>query len=217
MRRLFADRAAAGDALAERLAHRGQRRLLVLGLPRGGVVVAARIAERLCAPLDVVVVRKIGAPGHRELAMGALALWGAHSAVVRNEHVIASAGVSAAEFEQARDREAAEAQRRVAEWAQPVPDLADTDVLLVDDGLATGATMHAAVEVARRAGAARLICAVPVGAPDELRELAERVDEVVYLEAPEEFYAVGLHYRDFSEVDDATVARELAAARERVS
>lgn len=215
MRHPFADRAAAGDALAERLEHLTQRRPLVLGLPRGGVVVAARIAERLGAPLDVVVVRKIGAPGHRELAMGALALWGPHSAVVRNEHVLRSAGVTAAEFERARDREADEARRRVAEWGQPVPDLTDTDVVLVDDGLATGATMYAAVEVARRAGAGRLICAVPVGAADELRELAQRVDEVVYLDAPEEFYAVGLHYRDFSEVDDATVAAALAAARER--
>jgi putative phosphoribosyl transferase len=216
MRLPFADRTAAGDALAKRLDHLAQRRLLVLGLPRGGVVVAARIAERLCAPLDVVVVRKIGAPGHRELAMGALALWGPHSAVVRNEHVISAARVAPAQFGQARDREAEEARRRVAEWGQPVPDLADTDVVLVDDGLATGATMYAAVEVVRRAGAGRLICAVPVGAPDELRELAERVDEVVYLDAPNEFFAVGLHYRDFSEVDDITVAAALAAARERV-
>lgn len=216
MRRPFADRAAAGDALAERLQHLAQHRLLVLGLPRGGVVVAARIAERLDAPLDVVVVRKIGAPGHRELAMGALALWGPHSAVVRNEHVIASAGVSDARFEQAREREAEEARRRIVEWGQPVPDLADIDVVLVDDGLATGATMYAAVEVARLAGARRLICALPVGAPDELQELAQQVDEVVCLEAPDEFYAVGLHYRDFGEVDDTTVAAALAAARERV-
>jgi predicted phosphoribosyltransferase len=217
MRLPFADRAAAGDALAKRLEHLAARRPLVLGLPRGGVVVAARIAERLQAPLDVVIVRKIGTPGHRELAMGALAMWGPHSAVVRNEHVIASAGVSDAEFRRAREREADEARRRVAEWGHPVPDITDTDVVLVDDGLATGATMHAAVEVARRAGAGRLICAVPVGAPDELSELAEQVDEVVYIDAPRQFHAVGLHYRDFREVDDATVADALAAARERVS
>src|SRR5919198_1299001 len=121
MRSPFADRAAAGDALAERLAHVALRRPLVLGLP-----------------LDVVIVRKIGTPGHRELAMGALAVWGPHSAIARNEHVIASAGVSDAEFDQAHAREADEARRRVGEWGQPVPDVSDTDVILVDDGLATG-------------------------------------------------------------------------------
>ncbi|HZC72637.1 MAG TPA: phosphoribosyltransferase family protein [Jatrophihabitans sp.] len=216
MREPFADRNAAGDALGARVAQLALRRPLVLGLPRGGVVVAARIAERLGAPLDVVIVRKIGCPGHRELAMGALAVWGPHSAVVRNEHVIATAGVSEAKFERAREREAVEAQRRVAEWGQPVPDVSDTDVVLVDDGLATGATMHAALEVAGRAGAKRLICAVPVGAPVELSELADQVDELVYLDAPHQFHAVGLHYRDFREVDDATVAEALAAARARV-
>jgi predicted phosphoribosyltransferase len=212
----FDDRHAAGDALAERLGHLTGRQLLVLGLPRGGVIVAARIAERLAAPLDVVIVRKIGCPGHRELAMGALAVWGPHSAVVRNPHVIAHAGVSAAEFEAARRREADEAARRVAEWGRPVPDVATTDVVVVDDGLATGATMNAAVEVVRQAGAARIITAVPVGSPPELRELEFLVDEVVCCLVPQPFRAVGLHYRDFGPVDDADVARALAAARERV-
>jgi putative phosphoribosyl transferase len=212
----LADRIQAGDVLADRLEHLAGRRVLVLGLPRGGVVVAARIAERLGAPLDVVIVRKIGTPGHRELAMGAIAVWGPHASVVRNEHVIAVALVSDPEFEAARAREAAEARRRASEWGGPVPDVTDTDVVLVDDGLATGATMYAAVEVMRRAGARRLICAVPVGAPDELRELALQVDEVVYVVAPDPFYAVGVHYEDFREVDDATVTDSLARARERV-
>lgn len=212
----FADRRAAGDALADRLTHLAGHRLLVLGLPRGGVVVAARIAERLAAPLDVVVVRKIGCPGQRELAMGALAVWGPHSEVVRNERVIDRAGVTGAEFEASRRREEREAIHRAAEWGRPVPDVSATDVVLVDDGLATGATMHAAVAVARRAGCGRLIVAVPVGAPDELRELELQVDELVCPFAPNPFYAVGLHYRDFREVDDATVTRLLAEARERV-
>lgn len=216
MAETFADRGAAGDALADRLTHLAERRLLVLGLPRGGVVVAARVAERLTARLDAVIVRKIGTPGRPELAMGALALWGPHAAVVRNEHVIARAGVSEAAFEAARRRESDEAARRAAEWGRPVPDVAETDVVLVDDGLATGATMHAAVEVARRAGAGRVVVAVPVGAPDELRELEFEVDEVVCCSAPQSFHAVGLHYRDFGEVDDATVRRMLAEARERV-
>jgi putative phosphoribosyl transferase len=213
---VFADRTDAGDALAGRLAHLAARRVLVLGLPRGGAVVAARVAERLGAPLDVVIVRKIGCPGHRELAMGALAEWGPHAAVVRNEQVIARAGVAEPRFAAAREREAAEARRRAADWGGPVPDVTATDVVLVDDGLATGATMHAAVEVVRQAGAAGVIVAVPVGAPDELRELEFQVDEVICCSTPRPFHAVGLHYRDFGEVDDATVTRVLAEARERV-
>jgi putative phosphoribosyl transferase len=197
----FSDRVAASDALADRLDFLAARKVHVLGLPRGGVVVAERVASRLGAPLDVVVVRKIGTPGHRELAMGALAMWGPYSAVVRNEHVIDLARVSGAEFETAREREAQEARRRVAEWGRPVPDVSDTDVVLVDDGLATGATMYAALEVAREAGAHRLVAAVPVGAPDELWVLA-----------PRPFHAVGLHYRDFGEVDDATVSKLLAGS-----
>jgi putative phosphoribosyl transferase len=215
MAEAFADRRSAGDALADRLGHLAGRRLLVLGLPRGGVVVAARIAERLTAPLGVVVVRKIGCPGQPELAMGALAIWGPHSAVVRNQHVIDRAGVSGPEFDASHAREQHEAARRAAEWGRPVPDVSATDVVLADDGLATGATMHAAVAVARQAGAGRLIVAVPVGAPDELRELEMQVDELVCAFAPHPFHAVGLHYRDFREVDDATVTRLLAAARER--
>jgi putative phosphoribosyl transferase len=206
---VFADRRDAGDALAIRLAHLSDEPVLVLGLPRGGVVVAARVAERLDAPLDVVIVRKIGCPGHRELAMGALAEWGAHSAVVRNEHVIAQARVSDAE-----------ARRRVAGWGGAVPDLTATTVVLVDDGLATGATMHAAIEVVRRAGAHRIVVAVPVGAADELRELELnvdfKVDEVICCSTPRPFHAVGLHYRDFGEVDNRTVTRILAEAHERV-
>jgi putative phosphoribosyl transferase len=213
---VFTDRHAAGEALADRLGHLAGRRVLVLGLPRGGVVVGAPVAARLEAPLDVVIVRKIGTPGHRELAMGALAVWGRHSAVVRNDHVIARAGVSPGDFEAARRHEQEEAARRSAEWARPVPDVSNTDVVLVDDGLATGATMSAAVEVVRQAGAGRVIAAVPVGAPDELRELEFRVDELVCLAAPRVFRAVGLHYRSFGEVDDDTVGRMLAEARDRV-
>jgi putative phosphoribosyl transferase len=213
---VFADRRDAGDALATRLAHLADEPVLVLGLPRGGAVVAARVAERLDAPLDLVIVRKIGCPGHRELAMGALAEWGAHSAVVRNDHVIAQARISEAEFTAAREREAAEARRRVAEWGGSVPDITATTVVLVDDGLATGATMHAAVEVVRQAGAHRVVVAVPVGAADELRELEFQVDEVICCSTPRPFHAVGLHYRDFGEVDNGTVTRVLAEAHERV-
>ena len=210
---MFADRADAGQQLAARLEHLAGRPARILGLPRGGVVVAAPIADRLGLPLDVVIVRKIGAPFQPELAMGALAIWGEHTAVVRNEHVLSAAGVTDTAFEHARRREVAEARRRLSEWGSPELDIAGSDVVLVDDGLATGATMHAAVAVMRRAGAARIVAAVPVGAPDELAELAERVDEVVFLAAPRPFRAVGAHYVDFGQVDDATVSRALDGQR----
>jgi predicted phosphoribosyltransferase len=211
----FVDRADAGRQLAARVDQLLPRPERVLALPRGGIVVAVPIAERLGVPLDVVVVRKIGTPGHRELAMGALAVWGRHSAVVRNDHVLAAAGVSDAAFERARRREVAEAERRIFEWGPAGEDITGTDVVLVDDGLATGATMHAAVLVVRQAGAGRVAVAVPVGAPDELTELADTVDDVVYLAAPRPFRAVGAHYVDFGQVDDETVVRALQAARAR--
>jgi putative phosphoribosyl transferase len=210
----FADRRAAGDALATRLAHlAGRDDVLVLGLPRGGIVVAARVAERLGAALDVVVVRKLRCPGHDELAMGALALWGNHVSVVRNDEVIARAGVSPVEFDAARLRELNVARHRAADWGQLPPQVHDRVVVLVDDGLATGATMRAAVKALRTAGAGRLVVAVPVGAPEELRDMRRRADEVVFVDAPPNFHAVGVHYRDFGQVDDMTVARALARAR----
>lgn len=213
----FADRLDAGERLAVRLAHLTGRPVRVLALPRGGVLVAAPIAERLRVPLDVAVVRKIGAPGHAELAMGALAICGPHTAVVRNEHVISAARVTDAAFDHAARRERVEAERRVAEWGRSDLDVAGTDVVLVDDGLATGATMRAAISAVRRAGAARVIAAVPVGAPPELAELANEADEVVYIAAPRQFLAVGVHYVDFGQVDDETVMRTLVAARPRSS
>jgi putative phosphoribosyl transferase len=213
----FADRRAAGDALADRLTHLADRDdVLVLGLPRGGIVVAARVAERLGAAFDVVVVRKLRCPGHEELAMGALALWGNHESIVRNDEVIARAGVSTAAFDAARLRELNVARHRAADWGQLPPHVHDRVVVLVDDGLATGATMRAAVKAVRTAGAGRLVVAVPVGAPDELRDMQRMADEVAFVDAPPQFRAVGVHYRDFGQVDDATVARELARARGRV-
>jgi putative phosphoribosyl transferase len=212
----FADRNAAGAALAGCLGHLGGRDdVLVLGLPRGGVVVAARVAERLHARLDVVVARKLGCPGHQELAVGAVALWGPHVAVIRNEDVLRRAGVSDAEFDSARRRELEVARHRAAQWGQLPSSVADTVVVLVDDGLATGATMNAAAAAARRAGPGRLVAAIPVGAPEEVRALTLAVDEVVCVHTPHVFRAVGAHYGDFSQVDDRIVARELDRARAR--
>jgi putative phosphoribosyl transferase len=211
---MFRDRDDAGQQLALALAHyAGRPDVVVLGLPRGGVVVAARVAERLYAPLDVVVARKIPAPGHRELAMGALAVWRGLDAVVRNDHVIESARVSPEAFESDRHRELEVARRRAADWSPAPPDLAGRTVIVVDDGLATGATMRAALEVLRLAGAAHLVAAVPVGVAVELTEVRRRTDDVVCVLVPDRFLSVGSHYGDFGEVVDATVTRELELAR----
>jgi predicted phosphoribosyltransferase len=214
----FADRDAAGRALAERvrdsIANAG---VVVLGLPRGGVVVAARVAERLGAPLDVLVARKLRTPGRPELAMGAIAVWGRHVATVHNTDVITHLAVAADAVDAEHREQVATALQRAARWNQVDPDAGRYDVVLVDDGLATGATMHAAVEVARHADVGRIVVAVPVGAPRELARLADRVDAVVALGSPRQFASVGAYYDDFSEVDDSTVDRELAAARERAA
>lgn len=212
----FADRDAAGRALAERVVDAVPNRLVVvLGLPRGGVVVAARVAERLDAPLDVLAARKLRTPGRPELAMGAIAVWGRHVATVQNPDVIMHLAVPPDAIEAERREQVDAARERAARWNRLDPDTGPHNVVLVDDGLATGATMQAAVEVVRQAGVSRLVIAVPVGAPDELARFAERVDAVVALAAPRRFVAVGSYYRDFAEVDDSTVDLELDRARER--
>jgi putative phosphoribosyl transferase len=205
----FADRAAAGRALAERLLHLRADDPVVAGLPRGGVVVAARVAEALRAPLAAVVARKIRTPGHAELAMGAVAVWDDHVADVRLDYVLEGAGISDAQFHAERDAELAVARERAADFAGRLP-VGGRTVIVVDDGLATGATMRAALAVLRTAGAGRLVAAVPVGVPAELDTLGT---EVVTVTAPQRFGAVGAHYRDFSQIDDATVVAELRRAR----
>jgi putative phosphoribosyl transferase len=213
----FADRTDAGRALAaalDRYAHR--RDVVVLGLPRGGAVVAAPVAQRLGAPLGVVVVRKIGAPGQEELAMGALAVWGPHVQVIRNEHVTQRFGVSEADFDAARRRELDVARRRVEQWGGTPPTVAGRTVLAVDDGMATGATLRAAVEVLRDAGATRLVVGLPVAPAQALPDLRALVDDVECVIAPEDFGAVAVHYDDFTQVDDATVQTVLAEAASRI-
>jgi predicted phosphoribosyltransferase len=209
MARLFRDRADAGRRLADRLEHlRGREGLLVLGLPRGGVVVAEQVARALGAPLDVLVVRKLGFPGHEELALGAVASGGA---IVVNDDVLAVAGMDDAELQQraAARLTVVEEMEQHLRGDRPPLELAGRPVVLVDDGLATGATMRVAAIAARRAGASEVVVAAPVGSPDAVRSLDEIADEVICVDIPVHLRAVGLSYRDFSAVEDSEVQRLL--------
>ena len=206
--RRFRNRAEAGHALAAELSvYAGRDDVTVLGLPRGGVPVAAEVAKALGAPLDVFLVRKLGVPGHEELAFGAIALGGSR---VLNRDVVATLGIDAETIEEVVARERAELERRAEAYrgtSEP-PDVRGRAVMLVDDGLATGATMRAAVESVQALEPATVVVAVPAAAPQTCEELAADVDEVVCLLTPEPFFAVGMWYADFSETTDDDV-REL--------
>ena len=184
----------------------------MLGLPRGGVVVAAGVAVRLGAPLDVLVVRKLGLPWQPELAMGAIAAVGDAVETVRVDRVLAGARVDPETFERVRQQELVELRRREAAYRDGRPPVAVSDrtVIVVDDGLATGATMHAAVAAVRRQAPRGLTVAVPVGSPSACSALADLVDELVCLSAPRSFRAVGQAYGDFAETSDDEVRAALA-------
>ena len=205
----FADRRAAGHALGERLRSTAATDAgpLLLGLPGGGVIVAAAAAAVLPAHLDVLVVRKLGLPEQPELAMGAVAAAGGGVETVRVASVIAAAHVTEEVFAAVREREVAELHRREAAYRgdRPAAALTGRDVVLVDDGLATGATMRAALAAARRQEPRRLTIAVPVGAPRACAALAPDVDELVCLDAPAAFRSVGQAYVDFGQTSDDEV------------
>jgi predicted phosphoribosyltransferase/predicted alpha/beta-hydrolase family hydrolase len=205
----FVDRQDAGRQLAARLAPLRAVRPLVVALPRGGVPVAAEVAKHLEAPLDVLVVRKLGHPRQPELAVGAL---GEGGVVVLDPQASTRLGVTEADLVDTMAREQAELERRVRQYrrGRPRQSVRDRTVIVVDDGLATGATARAAIEVLRRAGAGRIVLAVPVAPADALSELGRVADEVVCLTAPPDFRAVGLWYREFGQVTDDEVARLLA-------
>jgi len=209
---LFRDRVEAGDALAGLLGHyAGRPDVLVLALPRGGVPVAARVAEALGAPLDVFVVRKLGVPGQPELAMGAIATGGVR---VVNEQVVGRLRLGEADLQrvaEAEGRELARRERSYREGRGP-PDLAGQVVILVDDGLATGSTMRAAVAAARRLGPARVVVAVPTAPASTCQRLGEEADEVVCATTPRPFRAVGYSYRSFPQTSDEEVRSLLRAA-----
>ncbi len=212
--RRFADRRDAGRALAEILRpHLGEHpeHVLVLGLPRGGVVVAAEVAAVAHAALDVLVVRKLGLPWQPELAMGAIAAAGEVVETVRTEAVLAAARVSQETFGEVRAGELAELRRREAAYRanRPALPMHDRFVVLVDDGLATGSTMRAAVAAVRRQQPLRIVVAVPVGSPSTCAGLAEEVDDVVCVVAPSAFRAVGQAYADFAPTSDDEVREAL--------
>jgi putative phosphoribosyl transferase len=213
MAHYFHDRADAGRLLAQKLvAYADRRNVLVLALPRGGVPVAFEVAKALQAPLDVFLVRKLGAPGYEELAMGAIASGGV---IVRNDEVIAGLGVPSPVFDTvvAREQQELERRERLYRGDRPFPDLHGWTAILVDDGLATGATMRAAVVALRQHQPAHSVVAVPIAAPDTCEALRADVDEVVWALTPEPFYAVGLWYEDFSQTTDDEVRDLLAQAR----
>lgn len=209
----FDDRTDAGRRLAERLAGRGFERPIVYALPRGGVPVAIEVARALKAPLDLVLVRKLGVPFQPELAFGAV-VDGADPEAVLNEDVVRSARLTEEQIETIKTEEVAEIERRRALYfkGRERPDPAGRDVLVVDDGIATGATAKAAIHALKRQGAARVILAVPVAPPETLREMESEANEVVCLEAPDFFRGVGAWYRDFRQLHDAEVTRLLDQA-----
>ena len=210
----FTDRAQAGRALVGPVHALGLADPVVLALPRGGVAVAAELARALPAPLDLLLVRKIGAPGQPELAVAAV-VDGTPPETVLHPATMALPGVDADYIERGAQREIAEIRRRRQLYlgARPPVDVTGRAAIVVDDGIATGTTVRAALRALRRRVPAQLVLAVPVAPPDVLRELRGEVDHLVCLEAPEDFMAVGLHYDDFHQLDDDEVLALLASVQ----
>jgi putative phosphoribosyl transferase len=213
----FRDRRDAGAELATHLDHfRARDDVVVLALPRGGVPVGYEVARALAAPLDVFLVRKLGLPGHPELAMGAIASGGVR---VLNEEVVSWYRIPKAAIEYVARDERAELERRARAYrnGRPLADLRGRVVVLVDDGLATGSTMRAAVAAVRAQGPSRIVVAVPIGSPETCREFAEVADEIVCARAPDDFTAVGQWYVDFSQTSDEEVRDLLHNASQAVA
>ena len=212
---LFRNRSDAGRALGELLsAYAGRPNLRILGLPRGGIPVAFEVARRLDAPLDVFVVRKLGVPGQEELAMGAIATGGVR---VVNQDVVSALGLSKETLDRVAEAEQGELARREQAYrgSRPPLDVRAATVILVDDGLATGSTMRAAVAAIRQQEPARIVVAVPVAAPSTRDQLAREVDEIVCVATPDPFQAVGRFYDDFTQTGDGEVHDLLERAARR--
>src|SRR5467141_2816477 len=210
---IYRDRTEAGRYLATQLAHYANRDdVLVLALPRGGVPVAYEVAKALRAPVDIFLVRKLGVPGHEELAMGAIATGGVR---VLNDDAVEYLGIPSRVIDSVAANELRELERREREYRgdRPEPDVRGKTVILVDDGLATGSTMRAAAAALRQQNPARIVVAVPVSAPQTCDEYRMGVDEIICAMTPEPFFGVGQWYRDFSQTTDEEVRDLLDKAR----
>jgi predicted phosphoribosyltransferase len=209
---LFVDRREAGRRLAVRLRSYAGPDTLVLALPRGGVPVGYEVARALEVPLDVFVVRKLGLPGHPEMAMGAIASGGIP---LLNDNLVQYLGLSPELVDEVVEQEREELERRELEYrgTESPPDVRGRTVILIDDGLATGSTMLAAIEALRKLGPARIVVAVPVASPQACEALAREADDVVCAATPQPFHAVGLWYDDFSQTTDEEVRELLESAR----
>lgn len=213
----FADRVEAGRRLAEDLGqYAGQAAVIVLGLPRGGVPVAFEVAHALGVPMDVFIVRKLGVPGHEEFAMGAIASGGA---LLLDADIVRQAGIGEGELQRVVETEQRELDRRERQYRgdRPPPDVAGRTVILVDDGLATGASMRVAIAALRQEHPARVIAAVPIAPIETCDMLRGEADEVVCAVTPEPFYAVGIWYDDFSQTTDDEVHDLLERARNELA
>ena len=208
MNRLFLDRADAGRQLARELSHLEGEELTVLALPRGGVPVGREVADALAAPLDVIVVRKLGVPQQPELAMGAI---GEGDVIVSDPDTIRVARVTESQWNRVVEQEQAELQRRTKRYRQAGQraDIRGRIAVIVDDGIATGSTARAACQIARALGAARVVLAVPIAPRESLAELSGEADEIVTVDTPWPFRAIGLFYEDFSQTTDEEVIRLL--------
>lgn len=215
MMSIFSDRVEAGRRLAEALKGYEGREVVVLAIPRGGVVVGYQVARRLGAPLDIIAPRKIGAPYNPELAIGAVAEDGT---IILDEGLVRRLGVTESYIGEESERQREEIRRRLRLYRgeAPYPDLKGRVVILVDDGVATGSTAKAALASIRRRGPEEVVVAVPVAPPSTARELEGEADRVVCLYTPEPFYAIGQFYRDFSQTSDEEVVRLLELNREEV-
>lgn len=210
MRLPIENRQTAGQALADALGDYAQRDdVLILALPRGGVPVACEVAEALQAPLDLMLVRKLGTPGQQELAMGAIATGGAR---VMNPDIVSALAIDQQTIDAVAEREQRELERRQQAYRgdRPLPRIDGRCVILVDDGVATGATMRAAVAALRQQQPAHVVVAVPIAPAETVAKMAQEADEVVCLETPEPFIAIGRWYADFPQLSDAEVRQQLA-------